>query len=68
VVFFVVGLEIRREMFDGELATLERAALPLAAAVGGMLVPARSSPDSRSVGRGQAFGLVTRTSQYASAS
>jgi NhaA family Na+:H+ antiporter len=38
--FFVVGLEIRREIFGGELASLRTAALPLAAALGGMLVPA----------------------------
>ena len=38
--FFVVGLEIRREMHGGELSDVRRAALPLAAAVGGMLVPA----------------------------
>ncbi|MDP2316433.1 MAG: Na+/H+ antiporter NhaA [Pseudomonadota bacterium] len=40
VFFFVVGLEIRRETHAGELSDLRRAALPLAAAVGGMLVPA----------------------------
>ncbi|MGE0545563.1 MAG: Na+/H+ antiporter NhaA [Kofleriaceae bacterium] len=40
VFFLLVGLEIRREMFEGELQTLRRAALPIAAAVGGMLVPA----------------------------
>lgn len=40
VFFFVVGLEIRREIFEGELATFKQAALPLAAALGGMLVPA----------------------------
>ena len=40
IFFFVVGLEIRREMYEGELAGLRKAALPLAAAVGGMLVPA----------------------------
>jgi NhaA family Na+:H+ antiporter len=40
VFFFVVGLEIRREIHEGELAGLRRAALPLAAALGGMLVPA----------------------------
>ncbi len=40
VFFFVVGLEIRREMYEGELSELRRATLPLAAAVGGMLVPA----------------------------
>jgi Na+:H+ antiporter, NhaA family len=40
VFFFVVGLEIRREIHAGELSEVRRAALPLAAAVGGMLVPA----------------------------
>jgi NhaA family Na+:H+ antiporter len=40
VFFFVVGLEIRREIHEGELATPRRAALPLAAALGGMLLPA----------------------------
>ncbi len=40
VFFFVVGLEIRREMHRGELSELRRATLPLAAAVGGMLLPA----------------------------
>jgi NhaA family Na+:H+ antiporter len=40
IFFFVVGLEIRREAHDGELSELRRAALPFAAAVGGMLVPA----------------------------
>jgi NhaA family Na+:H+ antiporter len=39
VFFFVIGLEIRRELERGELSTLRRAALPLAAALGGMLVP-----------------------------
>jgi NhaA family Na+:H+ antiporter len=38
--FFVVGLEIRREIHRGELSELRRAALPLAAAAGGMAVPA----------------------------
>lgn len=40
VFFFVVGLEVRRELFEGELSTPRRAALPVAAALGGMLVPA----------------------------
>lgn len=40
VFFLVVGLEIRREIFEGDLASLRKAALPLVAAVGGMLVPA----------------------------
>ncbi len=38
--FFVVGLEIRRELHHGELSELRRAALPAVAALGGMVVPA----------------------------
>ncbi len=38
--FLVVGLEIRRELHGGELAEWRRAALPLFAAAGGMIVPA----------------------------
>lgn len=40
VFFFLVGLEIKREMLVGELASARQAALPLAAALGGMVVPA----------------------------
>ncbi len=40
VFFFVVGLEIKREMLVGELSSPRQAALPIAAAVGGMVVPA----------------------------
>lgn len=40
IFFFVVGLEIRREMKQGVLSTWRGAALPVAAAFGGMLVPA----------------------------
>ncbi len=40
IFFFVVGLEIRREIHQGELSSLRRAALPVAAALGGMIVPA----------------------------
>lgn len=40
IFFFVVGLEIRREVYQGELSEWRRAALPLAAALGGMIVPA----------------------------
>lgn len=40
IFFFVVGMEIRREIHHGELSELRRAALPLAAALGGMLAPA----------------------------
>ena len=38
--FFVVGLELKREMLVGELANLRNAVMPIAAAVGGMVVPA----------------------------
>jgi NhaA family Na+:H+ antiporter len=40
VFFFVVGLEIKREFLAGELASLRSATLPIAAALGGMVVPA----------------------------
>jgi NhaA family Na+:H+ antiporter len=40
IFFLVVGLEIRREIHEGALATMRLAALPLAAAFGGVLVPA----------------------------
>ncbi|HET7461998.1 MAG TPA: Na+/H+ antiporter NhaA [Longimicrobium sp.] len=40
VFFFVVGLEIKREVLVGELASARRAALPIAGALGGMVVPA----------------------------
>ncbi|HSC86596.1 MAG TPA: Na+/H+ antiporter NhaA, partial [Polyangiaceae bacterium] len=40
IFFFVVGMEIRREMHCGELSTLRRALLPGAAALGGMIAPA----------------------------
>ena len=38
--FLVVGLELKREMLVGELSSLRDAALPLSAALGGMVVPA----------------------------
>lgn len=40
VFFFVVGLEIKRELVEGELASPRKAALPVAAALGGMVAPA----------------------------
>ena len=40
IFFFVVGLEIKRELVIGELSSPKRAALPFAAALGGMVVPA----------------------------
>lgn len=40
VFFFVVGLEIKREFLVGELSSPKQAALPIVAALGGMIVPA----------------------------
>ncbi len=40
IFFFVVGLEIKREILVGELSTFRQAALPIFAAIGGMLAPA----------------------------
>ena len=40
VFFLLVGMEIKREMMAGELASIDRAMLPAIAAVGGMVVPA----------------------------
>ncbi len=38
--FFTVGLEIKREIKGGELSTLKKASMPIAAALGGMMIPA----------------------------
>lgn len=40
IFFFLVGLEIKREVLQGELSSMDKAALPLFAAVGGIVVPA----------------------------
>ncbi len=39
VFFFVIGLEIKREILQGELSSLKKASLPVIAAIGGMLFP-----------------------------
>ncbi len=40
IFFFVVGLEIKRELLIGELSTFKQAVLPIVAAIGGMIIPA----------------------------
>jgi NhaA family Na+:H+ antiporter len=40
IFFFVVGLEIKRELTSGHLASVKKAMLPFVAAIGGMAVPA----------------------------
>ena len=40
IFFLLVGLEIKREVAEGELSSWDRAALPAVAAVGGIVVPA----------------------------
>lgn len=40
IFFFLVGLEIKREILVGELASPRQAALPIAAAIGGVVIPA----------------------------
>ncbi len=39
IFFFVIGLEIKREIMVGELSTFRRGSLPIIAAVGGMIIP-----------------------------
>jgi Na+:H+ antiporter, NhaA family len=55
--FLVVGLEIKREIVKGELSSFRQAALPITAALGGMIIPAilyftlnRSGPGARGWG------------------
>lgn len=40
IFFLLVGLEIKRELLEGELSTLKSATLPIFAAIGGMVFPA----------------------------
>ena len=40
IFFFFIGLEIKRELLDGELSNLKKAVLPLFAALGGVIIPA----------------------------
>ncbi len=62
VFFFIIGLELKREFADGELKNPKSAALPIFAALGGMIVPAllfltlNDSPESKS-----GWGVVMAT-------
>jgi NhaA family Na+:H+ antiporter len=40
IFFLLIGLELEREIFIGELASIKKALLPISAAMGGMLIPA----------------------------
>ena len=40
IFFFLAGMEIRQELMSGELSSFSKAALPVSAAIGGMLIPA----------------------------
>ncbi|OJY81786.1 MAG: Na+/H+ antiporter NhaA [Sphingobacteriales bacterium 44-15] len=40
VFFFLVGMEIKRELLEGELSSVQQSLLPVFAAIGGMVVPA----------------------------
>lgn len=53
VFFLLVGLEIKREIVEGELSTFKSASLPIVAAIGGMVVP------------GLIYFLFNRGSDYA---
>jgi len=62
IFFFVVGLEIKRELIVGQLSSLRRAALPVAAAAGGMLAPAILYATLNSSGEGSAgWGIPMAT-------
>ena len=62
VFFFVVGLEIKRAVLVGELASPRQAALPIAAAVGGMAIPAALYTILNAGGEGsQGWGIPMAT-------
>jgi Na+/H+ antiporter NhaA len=45
IFFFVVALEIKRELIYGDLSEARKATLPVATALGGMVLPAESTID-----------------------
>lgn len=61
--FFVVGLEIKREILVGELKSLKKALLPISAAIGGMIVPvifySLVNINNPSGGRGWGIAMAT---------
>lgn len=61
--FFVIGMEIKREIMVGELSTMKQAAFPVIAAVGGMVVPVLIyfSINSQSGGEMRGFGIPMAT-------
>jgi NhaA family Na+:H+ antiporter len=62
IFFFVVGLEIKRELLYGELSSPGKAALPVIAAVGGMVMPAAiylAINAGGEAGRGWAIPMAT---------
>ncbi len=62
IFFFLVGLEIKREFLVGELASFRKATLPIAAALGGMIVPALLYTLFNIGGKGQAgWGIPMAT-------
>ncbi|WP_246081688.1 Na+/H+ antiporter NhaA [Nocardioides litoris] len=64
IFFFVAGLEVKREFVAGDLRDPHRAALPVAAAVGGMVVPALVYVAWNALdpgGRGEGWAIPTAT-------
>ena len=67
-----VGIEIKRELIVGELASVRKAALPIACAMGGMIVPAAfywicnmSGPNARGWGIPMATDIASLLEHYA---
>lgn len=63
VFFLLIGLEIKRELLVGELSSLRKAAFPVLAAVGGMLLPAviYSAVNVQPGGQTRGFGIPMAT-------
>lgn len=61
IFFFVVGLEIKREILVGELADIRKAVLPVTAAIGGMVVPALVYVAFNAGGNIQGWGVPMAT-------